>query len=328
MRSILATAGLFFGVATLVAGGARASDFAGGTLRVVRSDAAADCPDDVTLQSSTLALGTLPPPAPLPLNVEVEFARDEAGYFARVLTSGSSDGVRELRKPGESCAALAEAVSVVLAVVLDLLPPEPPAPAPPPPVVPPAAAPEKSAPPAEPPRPASQPPEFSFTAGVLGGTGYGLLGDAFVGVLAVAGRPRWSRWELALGGLWAPNRTLDYLDASVSVSLWSARAEGCAWGSRSALRPDVAVCLGFLAGSLSGRGEGYGDDFPASDAWFAFEAGAAGRWPFGSKLALRLGISALIPTRQQAFAIAGAGNAFESSDAALLLELGPELTFH
>lgn len=323
MRSFSARAGLIFLLATA---GARASDLGGGTLSVVRRDAAGDCPDDVELRSSTLALGTLPPAAPAePLNVEVTFAREEGAYVARILTSGSTEGVREIRKEDPNCASLAEAVSLVLAVVFDLSPPEPapiaPVPVPPPP--PPAETTPSPAPPA--PKAPAQP--FSLGVVVQGAASFGLLGDALVGALSVAVRPRWGHWEIAPGVLWAPGRTVEYLEGSVDVSLLSARLEACGWLSASRRRPDVALCLGFFAGALRGAGEDYQDAHPATDAWFAFEAGAAGRWPISAKWALRLGISALIPTRDQAFAVNGAGNAFESSPAAFLGELGPELSF-
>lgn len=334
MPRLLVLTGLFsslvFGAAS-----ARASDLAGGTLRVTRSETAADCPDDITLQSSTLALGTVPPaPSSDPLNVDIDFERDEDGYVARIRTSGRSEGVREVRKPGNTCAPLAEAVSVVLAVVFDLLPPEPgpqaPGPEAPPEPTPVAPPPAKPAPPLPPPERARETrpgTEFSFGVAAQGGLAYGLLGDALVGAVSLGVRPRFGRFDIGIGGLWAPNRTIEYLDGTVSVSVWSARIGACGWLNPSVLKPDLAACLGFLVGSLNGSGEDFDEPGNASDLWLAFEAGAAGRVPLARNWALRLGISALIPTRQQSFEIRGGGTAFESSPAAVLLELGPEWRF-
>jgi hypothetical protein len=103
--------------------------------------------------------------------------------------------------------------------------------------------------------------------------------------------------------------------------------DGCAWLKDSPARLDVAACLGFLAGGLIGRGDGFSPDETAVDGWFAIEAGAVGRWAFAPRWALRLAISALIPLREQSFTVRGAEvPAFESSDAGVLFELGPEFS--
>jgi hypothetical protein len=79
---------------------------------------------------------------------------------------------------------------------------------------------------------------------------------------------------------------------------------------------------------MRARGDGFDRDAPVvTDAWFAAEAGAAGRFPLTPNVALRFGISLIVPSRSQEYTVAGAGTAFESSPAAGLLEAGPELRF-
>ena len=213
-------------------------------------------------------------------------------------------------------------MSVVLSVLLDLSPRDalalaPAAPKPPLVVLPPRAETKTAASPAA----------LTFGLGVEGGLGYGLLGGTWVGAFSAAIRPRFEHWELALGGLWAPNRTIDYSPGTVTVSLLSAELEACGWLSPSASRPDLGLCGGVLFGAIRGDAQGFTEAYGANDPWVALEAGLHGRLPLAAKSALRLGISALIPARPQRFEIANEGTPYESSDAALLVEVGPELRF-
>jgi hypothetical protein len=320
---------------------AQAADFAGGTLTVVRDAQTADCPDEAALGAATLALGRPPAERTDGVAVSVLFQRDAFGYGALVTTVGSQQGVRELRKPGPSCAAVAEAVSVVLAVLFDLAPREEPSAAP---------TPEPSAPPAPAPRPAAEPKTqvpgppptrraparsrsagFSLGVGAQGAASYGLLGAAPVGAVAGALRAGSGRWELGVGVLGAPNRTVEYIERAVYVSVVAGRLVGCGWLVSSRTRPDLAFCAGLLLGRLRARGDGFDHDAPpVTSPWFAAEAGATGRFPFTHNLALRFGISLIVPSRSQKFTVIRGGTpstAFRSSPVAALLEAGPELRF-
>lgn len=317
---------------------AQAADFAGGTLTVVRDAETSDCPDEAALGAATLALGRPPAERTEGVTVSVLFQRDAFGYGAIVTTAGSQAGVREIRKPGPTCVTVAEAVSVVLAVLFDLAPPEeravedtpepepppPPAPAPTPP--PQLEAPARPAPRREPPR--SRARELSVGIGAHAAASYGLLGVAPAFAVAGAVRGGIGRWELAAGALGAPNRAVEHLDGVVHVSVVAGRLGGCGWLFPSRSRPDVAICVGLLLGRMRARGDGFDSDAPAvHDAWFAAEAGAAARFPLTRNVALRLGISLLVPSRSQTYTVAGGGTAFQSSPAAGLLEAGPELRF-
>ena len=160
-----------------------------------------------------------------------------------------------------------------------------------------------------------------------GGAAYGLLGAGVAGTLSGAVRPRLGHFELALGGLWAPNRTVEYEPGRVLLSLAAGRIDGCAWLRSGTVRPDLGLCAGFLTGRLRAKGRDYLSTDTANDAWFAFETSAQGRWPLTPNLSLQLNISLLVPTRHQDFTVANAGVAFESSPVAGLVELGPELRF-
>lgn len=311
---------------------ARAADFAGGTLTVVRDEATRGCPDEDALGRATLALGT-PQEHTGKVEVTVEFQRDAFGYGAVVRTRGPGGGERELRKPGPDCAPLAEAVSVVLAIVFDLAPRDAPAEPEPAPEAEPAPA-QASPPRAEAevrPRPAPPPehtgPTLLLGAGAHGGGAYGLLGNAPVGAVSGAVRAQLARWELGAGALFAPHRRVEYLGRAVVLSVLAGRLGACAWLSPSRSRPDIALCAGALLGRLRGEGRGFYRDSTANELWLAAEAGAAVRVPIVSNVALRLGISAIVPSRRQEFTVLRAGTAFESSPAAGLLELGPELRF-
>ena len=309
---------------------ALAADFAGGTLAVTREEAAGDCPDESALERATLALGRLPDAPKAALDVAIAFRRTDTAYVAELRTSGSTEGVREVVKEGDRCAPLAEAVAVVLAVLFDLTPRET-TPSPPPAPVTPPPPPRAPAPPPTRPPPLGPPersgPRATIGALLSGGAAYGLLGRAVVGTLAGAVRPRLGHFELVLGGLWAPHRTVEYEPGRVLLSLAAARLDACAWLGPAPERPDLALCAGFLAGRLRADGRGYLHTDTANDAWFAFETSAQGRWPLAPNLALQLGISLVVPTRQQSFTVANAGVAFESSPVAGVLELGPELRF-
>jgi hypothetical protein len=311
---------------------ASAAELPGGTLVVHRTAEAADCPDAAALIASTLELGTtLPPAAPAPLHLEVSFRREQSGYAAEVRASGRTEGVRDVTKEGATCAPLAEAVSVVLAVLLDLTPrataPRPPAPPPPAPApVAPGSASERP-PPATPAGPSAPSESLAFGAGIQGGAAYRLVGDGLAPTVSAVVHVRLARWELFAGGLWAPGGSADYLEHTIEMSLLSAKLGGCAWLRPSRTRVDAALCASFLAGNLRAHGKGFPHDLPASDAWFAFGVGVAGRLPLVSKLALRLEISALVPTRKQTYTVAFTQGAYETSPVSALVELGPELTF-
>jgi len=242
--------------------------------------------------------------------------------MATLRSTGNKPGVRELSVGGDSCANLAEATSVALAVLLDLVrePPRPPDPAPTPaPAPPPAPLPASPAPKPTPRR------SVVLAAGITSGVGYGLLGDAASAALGgrlIVAAPQ---LELLLGGAWLPSRDIDHAPGSVEVGLSLLRADGClSWEPRTESGP--GVCLGLGLGRLSGEGSGFDEDYSVARPWIAAAAGFFYRLHLTERAALRFGFSALIPLKTEAFSVVGGGQAFETPPVAALFELGPDVT--
>jgi hypothetical protein len=305
---------------------------AGGELRVSRTDAVADCPDEHTLGSLTLALGVPPADVSTELVVEVELDRDEAGYVARIRASGRKSGTREIRSDGESCEQLAQATSVALAILFDLLPqgpalPDPPrlsltAPRPMPKPTSDAAH-AALGPPARPP----EPPAVAWL-GAYGGIASGLLGHALTGHVGATLRfPQGRVVELGFGGFWAPGRELSHVPGSVSVFLLAGKSDltfAIVQSERVALRAGAGISIGNIVGS----GDGYDRDHTAWEFWLAPGLTAFGRLRLSQRWALALATTPHVPSRTQTFSVHGVpGTAFEGAPAAVLIELGPELAF-
>jgi hypothetical protein len=322
--------GLFYGFSV------EAMPVRGGELSVRRSDVAADCPDEAALAA---ALAAIEGPAPLEpdssISVEVELDRDGAGYVARIRASGTKSGVRELRDSGDDCTPLAYATSVALAILFDSSSeqaegsPLRGTPLPPPGAVRPAQAVREQPIRKETAVPAASLREHWPTAALAVGVGLGagVLGYAITGQLGVSLRLRTSRrWELSLGGFWAPGRDLPHGSGVGSVQLLAGRAELTATLAE-APRGRLAVSAGVASGALTGAGLGYDHDYQASAFWLAPAVGVVGRWRLATSGALSLSTTLLVPHRTQRFRVAHVpGVAFESAPAAALLELGVELS--
>ena len=307
---------------------------AGGELRVRRTESAADCPDEQALGASTLALGARRSEVSSgELDVEVVLDRDETSYVARIRVTGRKSGEREIRSPGERCESLAEATSVALAILFDLLPKEPEPPDPPalplatPPPPPPVEPRRDVAPPAI--EPARQLGPIPIArVGTYAGLASGLLGPGLSGQVGAGFRaPVMRSLELGAGGFWAPGRDFAHGPGTVSVSLVAGRAD-VTFRLLGNERIELAARLGVSTGAIVGSGTGYDDEDTAVEFWLAPCLGAAGRWDFTSRWALALSTTLLVPYRTQTFSVNGvAGKAFEGAPAAVLVELGPELAF-
>jgi hypothetical protein len=315
-----------------------AMPLADGELRVQRSENAADCPDEPALANATLALGSYPQAASTTsLSVVVDLDRDAEGYVARIRTTGRKEGYREIRAPGESCVPLAEATSVAVAILFDLLPPESESPPPPleprpaavPAVPAPAPAPKESPKPS-PPREAAPAKQFASLS-TEAGVAYGLLGSAFTvhfgGSIHLA---LGERGEMNAGGFWAPGRSIDFEPGRVVVSLAAGRAGGLFWLLRSD-HFDLGARAELSIGSIHGEGRDFDHPGDASELWTAGTLGASGRYAFNRRWGFRFGLALVVPFRRQSFTVttgdeAPAG-AYESTAVAAMLELGPELFF-
>src|SRR3982751_52777 len=95
-------------------------------LSVARGPGAEDCPDTAALrarveQITGTRLGRVTATEPA-LAVAVSFSREGDRYRAAIRTQGPKEGERVLEDEGPTCAALAEAVGVTLALLLDRVP--------------------------------------------------------------------------------------------------------------------------------------------------------------------------------------------------------------
>jgi hypothetical protein len=328
----ICTAGFALAVVLQVAGSAQALPLVGGELRVRRTEAASDCPDEQALGASTLALGTPAAEASSgPLDVEVVLDRDEIGYVARIHATGRKSGEREIRSASDRCGGLADATSVALAILFDLLPEQPFVPEATTPLPPRELAPQA----AEPapylgdssvaaPQPVRSP--VVFWLGAHGGLASGLLGHAVTEHVGAALRVRASRrFELGLGAFGAPGRELAHGPGTVTVSLVAGRGDVSVTLVEND-RARLGFRVGISSGAIAGSGAGYDHDYTTTEFWLAPGVGAAGRWRISPVWALTLSTTFLVPYRTQTFSVAEIpGTAFEGAPAAVLFELGPEL---
>jgi hypothetical protein len=304
------------------------SDGLPGELLLTRESGAEGCPDRHELARKVLSLGVRQPvPPPEPVQVDVTFWREGSGYAAIIRASGGKQGLRELSKPSESCAELGDDVSVVVAVLFDIVPETPPAG---PPATPIARlreqplgvderASQRSARPASP----VSKDRFTMALGAQAGVGYGFVGAVASSAFGAALRPRFGRWEASVGILGVPVNEISYEAEVIEVSLLSGRVGGCVWLNDMQNPLGWAACLGLLVGAIQGHGRGFDVDLPASDLWFAGEAQLNGRLridPWG----IRWGLSLLVP-RPHTFSVENEGVVVDSPPVAGLLEVGVEL---
>ncbi len=311
----------------------------GGDVRVERAEHALDCPAQTELVAAALALGSTPGAAPAGSNIVVRFERDGSAYRALIRSSGQKTGERELRTDDADCRRLADAVSVVVAVLLDIVPADAVAsfeaapPAMPQIARPPAPAPEKTV--TAPPGPARlEPPDvhtpFALSLRAEVALSVGLLGAAvsptFGGSAAVTRGP----WQAALGGFWVVPRDVPFDPLSgtaVHVSLALGTADGCyrfAGGTTRAW--ETWICARFLAGVIGGDGRGFDHHYPTHEPWFGAGPVFTLRLPLSRAFALRFGASGVVTLGDHTFRVEDYGDAFESPPLSAALSIGPELT--
>jgi len=268
-----------------------------------------ECPDrEAVLTAISRRLGR--PLEPGEAEVEARVVRDGArGFTLRLrLTAGERGETREVADP--SCAALADAVAVLVAAAVEpaslARPPEPveaPEPAPieapapePAPVDAPAPAPEpeplaEPIAPEGPPTPAPEPvpPRRSKGPGgfvrVHGGGELGAVPQV-TGAVGVAGGLLWPRWRLEVQGLYVvpQEREVARLEATVRVELFAAAVHGCRRLGRGAI--EVPLCVGLEAGAMRGEARGPPSGRAAFQGWLGGVLGAGVAWHAGARWGL------------------------------------------
>jgi hypothetical protein len=292
---------------------AAATELAGAVIETVSAPGAEQCPPAEALKERTLALGRPRARPAEPLLVRVEFRRDGDGFAATVRTVGRRQGTRELAAPGASCEPLAAATSVVLAVLLDLLPPgaveQPP----------PAASPEPDA---------GTPPLFRHVAvGPRFGVQYGLLGPVLGASFGAAVGLRLSRVEVEAAGFALPERSVSVPPGTVSAQLSGGGAGVCVFPSLAARSFELGGCASLLVGRLAAEGQGFYRDRSVSEPWLGGRLGAVFILPVSRHVAVRAGLDVILPLVQPVLEVDRVGTAYEAGLLAGALSFGPELRF-
>jgi hypothetical protein len=267
---------------------------------------------------------------------------------ALIRASGAKTGERLLSTEGVDCAKLAEATAVVVAVLLDLVPPEAPTKPAPSEAAPPAIAGGEPQPPGIPvprppaPAPVSAPapqraPEDFVPATALnalvrgeGAVTLGFLGGAFTPAVEVAASLRRGRWEGGLGGIWLVSREQPFREIAgtqVDLALTLGFAEGC----RSLIRSryglwDGWLCARVAAGRLSGTGQGFDHPRVSHTWWVGAGSTLALRLRITRVLSLRASLSGLATVGNHSFEVDGYGSAFDTPPVSAALGVGPELS--
>jgi hypothetical protein len=298
-------------------------------LTVERSSEALDCPDAAELLGRVehILQRPLPNPdrsaEPERWRISVHFARHSAGYAATLEFRGPKAGERDLVDQGGSCEALADAVSVTIALALDQELEQPP----------PAAA--QQSPPAPPPSAGfgtdSRPPQaaastraWDVRALVDGGAafGFGEPGALSLGQhLLVRG---WRAWLFGIGANAVLPTTTDARTGKVRTSSVFGSVRGCyLWGRSYSVGP----CALFGAGRLRGVGVGYSE--PRSDdlIWTALGAGLLAQGPLYGWVVWGLSGTLWVPLRSLTFSVENVGVVWRGSPVSGAISLGVGVHF-
>jgi hypothetical protein len=309
-------------------------------IRVERQPGAEDCPDTDALAKRVAALlGRSSDPQTPPYLVT--FARTPQAFSAAIRAGDESATVRRLSARESSCAALAHATAVALAVLLDAdlstksgelsesgaagsaetseaatekkAEPIPPKPAP---------SPASSAPEAEPPEPPSTSlPVYPFAA-VGAGAALGVLRPASFALRADVGLEL-RRLRASVGALWLTPQTLHVAPGSAREQLLSASFRACyALADGARLRLDA--CSGAFVGAAQAEARGFSQNLKQSELFLAFPAGLALATQMG-QVGWELAASALLVCPPNEFNVVGRGPTYQPSPVAGLFTLSVSL---
>jgi hypothetical protein len=242
----------------------------------------------------------------------VSFVRKEEGFAAVISTGPTGANVRTLENSGPTCAELAKATALTLALLFDSDVAVKKRTEPVPSIAPP--------PPPPPPPPVPERPRFRRDATLsLGAMGLaGVLRPASPAATAEAGVAG-SRWRMSLGALWAVPQTLELGPGQVNERLVSGSVRTCfAPYVNGALRFDV--CSGAFVGLVTGEAQGFTRDERHTRPWVAvpFELVFAG---WSTPIGWELGAGGLVPLRRQDFSVDGLGVAYKSPPVGGMLSL-------
>jgi hypothetical protein len=298
-------------------------------LEVAHTAGAASCPDAAALQRRTEQIrgtSSLPPEE----SYHVTFGAEPSGFTASIERRGAV-GTRVLRAPGATCGALAEAVAVTLALLLDgeqsvaePLDPSGAAARREPALALGAARTAATAPPATPATPitaapraqTAREPHATFALGAA--AGFGLLRVASPALLADVG---WlaGRFRVGAGALGFLPSTVALGPGRVRTTLASGTLRGCAAALElRTLR--LELCSGAHVGAQRGRAGGYTRNEGRRHLWVALPLELA-LARFVGALGFECAAGALLPLRRHDFSVENVGSSYRSWPVAAVLSM-------
>jgi hypothetical protein len=246
---------------------------------------------------------------------QITFAHDEDAYSATIRSSPDGTGVRTLEDRGTTCAALAQATAVTLALLLDSDPEpvEPPTPAP-------TSSPPTPKTPVAPPAPVARPERSAVystlaigattTSGVIQTISPAISGEVGINV---------ARWHMGLGVLAGVPEDIALGPGVVRETLLSGVARIC----YAPLRGDrwgFDACSGVYLGTVTAEGRNYSSNLQQKRSWLAAPFEVAVTYASGS-VGLQASAAALVPLQRQNFRIDNLGVAYESWPVAAMFSL-------
>lgn len=286
-------------------------------ISVERGPGAEECPDAASL-SARVAQIRGRPDAPSGPSYGVSFSRTLDAFSAVIRSGANAESQRVLEGRGPSCAALAQATAVTLALLLD------------------SEADNASEPPkAEPVEPAAPKKEHLLAEPILidvrergprvdGTVALGVAGLAFVlrplspaftGELGL----RVTRFRAGIGVLWNPPQTLTLAPGDVRESLLVGTARSCfALARADAFR--FELCSGLFAGVTTAQAEGFTRNERRVRSWLAIplELSVA---ELSNPIGWELGASALGSLAHHDFSIDNLGPVYESPRVGAMISL-------
>jgi hypothetical protein len=289
---------------------AEAADLPGARLRLSRSAEAQACATEAVLAQELASRMTASGDhAPELLVFDVEIRRDQDAYEATIRAQGRKEGVRSLRASGPSCDPMHDALVVTLLLLLDRDPMRPSSSQPAPELAP-ALRPTEVIPLTGPsvPSPATGATREQFTLwGSLGLAATHGLPEAWSGAAMGNLAMRFARWELGLGGFWAPERTIRSTPGSLAARVFGVRARGCYGFETRSASMRWAGCAVVALGSLRGEGQGFTSNGSRVRPWFL--AGAEADFELSLSSRVRFGFfgAALGSAHTESFSIGAVG---------------------
>jgi len=241
--------------------------------------------------------------APLPTQVAVTISGTERGLSARLVATGARGGAREFFDSGATCAGLAEALALGMALMLD--PAEPPA----------AAAVS----------PSPRPREHRVDVAVEGSAALtaGVLETASPSAAAGLELGLFRDWALLVGGRYLPAQREQFGTGRVDVALATGDIGFC----RRRLVPerfvlDVFICATVRTGVVSGTAAGYRLAESASRLWVSAGAGLSLRGPLAGTFGWSLSADGSAPLVDQSFSVQGIGVVYRPAQVGISVGLG------